>query len=659
MKKIFTSFLTILSIQLFAQPANDVPCNATNLIVDTIGYNLTCTPTTIYSWTFANPSVGASIPAVTCGAGNNVWDDVWFKFTVPSTGRVNIYTEKGNIPTDPVMEAYSASSCSGTFISKGCNDDYSGSYPALLLSDLVPGSTIYLRVWIFNAIVDGDIRICITAQPFASDSSKKVGIGTNSPQANLDVNGNAIIRGELRMETVTKGLILPRVNATQLNSINPAPPGTLAFNTSDSSLYVNRNSGWTKMSSDWGSTDTHIYNTNPDNVGIGNTNPTHARLEINGNVGAAVAMFGADKFGVTIEANNPEIGFNYFFNNVPKTIKAGKAAVLGMTPSNGDLYIGNFNDNVSATDFGSISGFQTVMTVKQNGHVGILTDPARAGFEQNGVVGNTAAIFGGEGAGISLQRNWPAVGYNHWYDGAVHRSISSGWVGQLGLSQSDGSLYFATAGDYVSVAANQDMSSVVSKFTISRKGDVWANGNIAINNANDGAALKIHNTVISTNNINTSGIRFETDANGGGSYPWNIFGSSAFYFAYNGVWKSNISASDGSYYYISDVRLKKDIHPVADQTLSKIMLLNPVNYLMKEEEGNSKKHIGFISQEVEKLYPEVVQESNGIKTMNYSGLIPILTKGIQEQQQQIETMQKDNADLKTRLEQLEKNIQHK
>ncbi len=109
------------------------------------------------------------------------------------------------------------------------------------------------------------------------------------------------------------------------------------------------------------------------NVGIGTSAPTHAKLEINGRVGATVAMFGADAFGVGIAANNPEIGFNYFYNNGTKTMKAGYGANFGMSPGNGDFYMGNFSGNQSSSDFGNISGYQYCMTIKQNGNVGIGT----------------------------------------------------------------------------------------------------------------------------------------------------------------------------------------------------------------------------------------------------------------------------------------------
>jgi hypothetical protein len=50
-------------------------------------------------------------------------------------------------------------------------------------------------------------------------------------------------------------------------------------------------------------------------------------------------------------------------------------------------------------------------------------------------------------------------------------------------------------------------------------------------------------------------------------------------------------------------------------------------------------HLGFIAQDVREVIPELVSVSPGGETMlsvNYDGIIPVLTKAIQEQQAQIE-----------------------
>ena len=45
-----------------------------------------------------------------------------------------------------------------------------------------------------------------------------------------------------------------------------------------------------------------------------------------------------------------------------------------------------------------------------------------------------------------------------------------------------------------------------------------------------------------------------------------------------------------------------------------------------------KEKIGLLAQEVQKVFPELVDEDkNGMLALNYQGLIPILIKGLKEQ----------------------------
>ena len=102
----------------------------------------------------------------------------------------------------------------------------------------------------------------------------------------------------------------------------------------------------------------------------------------------------------------------------------------------------------------------------------------------------------------------------------------------------------------------------------------------------------------------------------------------------------------------SDIRLKKNITPLQN-SLSIIQKLNPVTYDKKMNLASvdySIKENGFIAQELQKILPNLVHESadkDKLLSVNYTAIIPILTKGIQEQQVIIE-------DQKKRLEALEK-----
>ena len=49
--------------------------------------------------------------------------------------------------------------------------------------------------------------------------------------------------------------------------------------------------------------------------------------------------------------------------------------------------------------------------------------------------------------------------------------------------------------------------------------------------------------------------------------------------------------------------------------------------------------MGLIAQEVEKVLPEIViTRENGIKAVNYEGVIPLLVEAIKEQQSTIENL---------------------
>lgn len=89
---------------------------------------------------------------------------------------------------------------------------------------------------------------------------------------------------------------------------------------------------------------------------------------------------------------------------------------------------------------------------------------------------------------------------------------------------------------------------------------------------------------------------------------------------------------------LSDRRMKKNIHSLPSQ-IAKINQLEPVSFIMKDDPENNTE-LGFIAQDVEKLYPDLVTTlSNDTKAMNYIGLIAPLIKATQEQQALIEELQ--------------------
>ncbi|MFV1883477.1 MAG: tail fiber domain-containing protein [Balneola sp.] len=124
----------------------------------------------------------------------------------------------------------------------------------------------------------------------------------------------------------------------------------------------------------------------------------------------------------------------------------------------------------------------------------------------------------------------------------------------------------------------------------------------------------------------------------------------------------------------SDRRLKENIQPLQNG-LETIMRLNPTTYNFRGDgEYNGLKlstglHYGLIAQEVEQVLPSLVKDNIHVysdnssaagpsdqagetktmdyKTMNYTELIPVLIKAVQEQQAEIERLTKEVEKLKS------------
>lgn len=108
----------------------------------------------------------------------------------------------------------------------------------------------------------------------------------------------------------------------------------------------------------------------------------------------------------------------------------------------------------------------------------------------------------------------------------------------------------------------------------------------------------------------------------------------------------------------SDRREKTNIQPL-NYGLKQVMSLKPVTYEWKNNREQGAK-IGFIAQDLQETLPEVVSDKEWVRGENgkleskdaarlgvyYSDIIPVLTKAIQEQQALIEALQKEVAELK-------------
>ena len=102
-------------------------------------------------------------------------------------------------------------------------------------------------------------------------------------------------------------------------------------------------------------------------------------------------------------------------------------------------------------------------------------------------------------------------------------------------------------------------------------------------------------------------------------------------------------------YYSSDERLKENISTI-ENALEKVNSMRGVYFDWKDKENNdNERQLGFIAQEVETVVPELVKESQGIKSVNYSQTVALLLEAIKEQGNQIKQLQDEVADLKSKI----------
>ncbi len=135
---------------------------------------------------------------------------------------------------------------------------------------------------------------------------------------------------------------------------------------------------------------------------------------------------------------------------------------------------------------------------------------------------------------------------------------------------------------------------------------------------------------------------------------WTIYNSNSYLsFAFNNVRVAYVSESTGAWTTTSDARLKTGITSM-ESVLDRVMLLNPVRYSFKKRENSNT--IGFIAQDVEPLFPEVVSKDNDSEDsyygIAYGNMSIIAIKAIQEQQLIIESQQHQIDELQRQIDEL-------
>lgn len=276
------------------------------------------------------------------------------------------------------------------------------------------------------------------------------------------------------------------------------------------------------------------------------------------------------------------------------------------------VIIDGSGNSVSADASGKING-ATTLELQTGG-------TTKATLTQGGLltVGNTQIETGSGFAGVNALNGAPLILYTNSTERA---RITSG-----------GYFKASNTGSYISGATNFTGSLHVFLSDLNSE-------TFDVGNSNTGSS------VVNIYSYLQSGAA-------GKHYGAVLAGSVVYQVLANG----NVQNTNNSYGAISDIKLKENITD-ATPKLASLNQLRVVNYNLKADESKLKQ-IGLIAQEVEQIFPGLVEETPDIdpetkepngeatKAVKYSVLVPMLLKSVQE-------LSAQNAALESRLAALE------
>ena len=157
----------------------------------------------------------------------------------------------------------------------------------------------------------------------------------------------------------------------------------------------------------------------------------------------------------------------------------------------------------------------------------------------------------------------------------------------------------------------------------------------------------------------------EIETNLSGVMLW-ISDDGTFYKDAGFEFKNNIdiagNCSCNALIQASDQKLKSNIEHIQEKDIQSIMELEPVSFQWKKNiienknKDSTKKIYGFIAQDVQKKFPDMIQDSSDILRMDYIQIIPLLLEKIKQMHITQEQQQKHIHTLETKIDSIEKRL---
>jgi len=344
--------------------------------------------------------------------------------------------------------------------------------------------------------------------------------------------------------------------------------------------------------------------------------PTWANITSNANVNAKAFNF-YDNTGEVIDFGH--FGMDAKVNAIDKElyIRDTAGAVMLTLRSSGSAYIGsvlNFvvGSNLSEKNlqvYGTVTATGTVSSSRSTAGSAISGTTTYADPAAYGVYGsstNGAGIYGVSLYGTGVKGSGSTYG--------VYGSSTSG-NGVFGIDTAGGAGVTGSSDAGYGLRGLSDSGVAIIASSVSGVA-------LSVTRNNSGPAVTITTTAsgsgILVNAANSTVITGTT-------------GSSTSAVLIDSGGTCTIRASAGIA-CVSDGRNKKDVRPVPS-SLAKVLRLKPVEYNMISDGQHA---VGLIAQEVQKQFPQAVQETeDGKLTLSYQQLFPYLLKAVQEQQVEI------------------------
>ncbi len=517
-------------------------------------------------------------------------------------------------------------------------------------------------------------------------STGRMGIGTSAPATQLHIKGTGpyIAFEDSEDPNGSYGSITQFQNGNMFYDAdfnNTATPGGHVFRTD-------------------GGANTIMTMTSSGHVGIGTIAP-EVNLHVNSATtphvsGTELLRLTAPHLGATIGSG----GILKFTNNVAT---ADAAAIRTYTHGANDVSL------KFMTGYGS-GTLQDRMTIANNGNVGIGTATPAQKLSVVGDVSVTGQLTSKDffEKTVNIADGWAIGDYveivQGWPNGA---GASSNWEVHVGGTRgnwTEGTTYLITGTHAVGNAWREAPHSSESGYTGGSKCftvDINGNANspqfriraikASASCGTAGAVLPLNFRIRSLGNNATwtSLSATGTGATVVGMQPmglsWNVYtgnpqGNGNLAIHANSAGNVGIGTTAPSeklevsgsvkataYLYTSDERLKKEIVTLPD-ALTKALQLRGVNFVWR---NNNEKTVGFIAQEVEAVYPELVKTDkvSGFKAVQYGNIVAILVEALKQEHEErvrsvanvaeksemrMNQLEKENQDLKARLEKLEK-----